>query len=80
MSREVCLRKSVGEGSCELARASTGDDLAECVREGVCCWGLGRTRSRLFFSEVGESAESEVRRKRTGVRREGVGELRGSEP
>ena len=75
-SREVCLRKSLGEGSCELVRASTGDDLAEsadCERVGVCRGGLERKRSRLFFSDVGESAEREVRSRRLGVRREGVG-------
>ena len=67
------MRKSLGEGSCELVRASTGDDLAESEREGECRGGLGRKRSRLFLSEVGESAEREVRSRRLGVRRDGVG-------
>lgn len=77
-SRSVCLRKSLGEGSCELARASTGDERADSERAGECRGGLGRKRSRLFFSDVGvavgESADSEVRSRREGVRRDGVGE------
>ena len=51
--REFCLRKRLGEGSCELLRPNTGDDFAECEREGVC-WGtgLGRSGSNVFL--VGE--------------------------
>lgn len=79
-SREFCLRKRLGEGSCELLRPNTGDDFAECEREGVCvCWGtgLGRNGSNVFF--VGESVDSVGLGKRMGVRREGVGDSR-SEP
>jgi hypothetical protein len=77
-SREFCLRKRLGEGSCELLRPNTGDDFAECEREGVC-WGtgLGRSGSNVFL--VGESVDSVGLGKRMGVRREGVGDSR-SEP
>ena len=51
-SRVVWLRKSLGDGSCELVRASTGDDLAESERAGVCCGRLGRPPSKLFANGV----------------------------
>jgi hypothetical protein len=54
-SRLVCRRKSLGDGSCELKRCSTGDDLAETDLEGDAGDGLGRKSSRLFFRLVGES-------------------------